>query len=72
MRKGVELATEVVGVSGVVVAGASGMMEFSGMRSAPSVMCVERETPTGPVMFGGALTVLLVVVVVGAGVGEGD
>ncbi len=48
------------------------MMEFSGMRSAPSVMCVERETPTGPVMFGGALTVLLVVVVVGAGVGEGD
>ena len=44
------------------------MIEFSGMRLAPSAMCVERLTPMGTVTLGGALTVL----VEGAGVGEGD
>ena len=41
------------------------------MRLAPSAMCVERLTPMGTVTLGGALTVF-VVVVEGAGVGEGD
>jgi hypothetical protein len=71
MREAVELAAEVVGVSGVVVAGPAGMIEFSGMRLAPSGMCVEREIPMGTVRLGGALLVL-VAIVEGAGAGEGD
>ena len=71
MREAVELAVVVVGVFGVVVARASGMMEFSGMRLAPSWMCVDREMPIGTVTLGEALMVL-VVVVEGEGVGAGD
>ncbi len=47
------------------------MIEFSGMRLAPSGMCVEREIPMGTVRLGGALLVL-VAIVEGAGAGEGD
>ena len=53
------------------LARASGMMEFSGMRLGPRVMCVDSETPMGTVTLGEVFAVLAVVVET-AGVGEGD
>jgi hypothetical protein len=75
MSEAVELAVVDIGVFGVVVAGPAGMIEFSGMRLAPSVMCVEREMPIGTVTLGEVFAALAVVVEVasaGADAGEGD
>src|SRR6185437_3942339 len=75
MREVVELAVaDGVDVGAAMgLACASGMMEFSGMRLGPRVMCVEIETPTGPVTLGEVFAVLAVVVdAEGAGAGAGD